>query len=83
MPWKKFLRISGDISSKLIQLSKEMNNVNDSMGFNDNISVAFKNNKSIVDTISFSKQNFYNIFITLAHGFIYTFSFSCIIPTYP
>ena len=83
MPWKKFLRISGDISSKLIQLSKETNNVSDSMGFNDSVSVTFKNNKSIVDTISFSKQNSYNIFITLAHGFIYMFSFSCTIPTYP
>ena len=26
MPWKQFLRISGDISSKLIQITKELNN---------------------------------------------------------
>ena len=82
MPWKQFLRISGDISSKLIQLSKELNNMNDSMGLNDSINSNI-NNKSIVDTISFSKQNSHNIYITLAHGFIYMFSFSCSIPTYP
>ena len=47
MPWKEFLRISGDVSSKLIQLSKELNNVNDSMGSDD---IAFRNikNKSII-----------------------------------
>ena len=82
MPWKEFLRISGDISSKLIQLSKELNNMNDSMGLNDSIN-SNANNRSIVDTISFSKQNLHNIYITLAHGFIYMFSFSCSIPTYP
>ena len=82
MPWKEFLRISGDISSKLIQLSKELNNVNESMSSDD---IAFRNikNKSIIETISFSKQNFYNIYITLCHGFIYKFSFSCVITSYP
>jgi len=82
MPWKEFLRISGDISSKLIQLSKELNSMNDSMGLNESVNGNI-NNKSIVDTISFSKQNSHNIYITLAHGFIYMFSFSCSIPTYP
>ena len=82
MPWKEFLRISGDISSKLIQLSKELNNFSDSMASDD---ITFKNNKnkSIIETISFSKQNSYNIYITLCHGFIYMFSFSCVIPSYP
>ena len=82
MPWKEFLRISGDVSSKLIQLSKELNNMNNSMGLNDTMGSRI-NNRSIVDTISFSKQNSHNIYITLAHGFIYMFSFSCSLPTYP
>ena len=83
MPWKKFLRISGDISSKLIQLSKELNNFSDSMGSNDGLSSPFNNNKSIVDTISFSKQNMFNIYITLFHGYVYMFSFSSTLPFYP
>ena len=79
MPWKQFLRISGDISSKLIQITKELNNFNDT----DSVNNVFRNNKSLVDTISSSKQNYYNIYIILFHGFIYMFSFSCILPSYP
>ena len=79
LPWKEFLRISGDVSSRLIQLSKELINISD----NRNDSVGFRNNKSIVDTITFSKQNYFNISITLYHAFLYMFSFSVIIPTYP
>ena len=79
LPWKEFLRISGDVSSRLIQLSKELINVSD----NRSDSIGFRNNKSIVDTITFSKQNSYNISITLFHAFLYMFSFSIIIPTYP
>ena len=82
-PWKNFLRISGDINSKLIQLSKELNNFKDSVGSNDSSGQEFRNRQSLVDTISSSKQNSYNIYITLFHGFIYMFSFSCIIPFYP
>ena len=81
MPWKEFLRISGDLSSKLIQLSKELNNFNGLEDPSDKNN--FKFNKSIVDTISFSKQNSNNIYITFFHGFLYMFSFSCIIPFYP
>ena len=63
MPWKGFLRISGDISSKLIQLSKELNNVNESMSSDD---IAFRNikNKSIIETILFLNKIFI-IFILL------------------
>jgi hypothetical protein len=82
MPWKEFLRISGDVSSKLIQLSKELNNMSNPMGLNDSTGSRI-NKGSIVDTISFSKQNSHNLYITLAHGFIYMFSFSCSLPTYP
>ena len=71
-PWRKFLLMSGDVSSKLIQLT---NSVSDA-------SEAFKNTKSIVDTISFSRQNKINLLITLLHGFIYMYSFSVILPTY-
>jgi len=79
LPWKKFLRISGDVSSRLIQLSRELSSFSDSGGESG---LMFRNNKSIVDTISFSKQNTFNIFITLSHSFLYMLSFSVIIPTY-
>jgi len=79
LPWKKFLRISGDVSSRLIQLSRELNSFSDSGGESG---MMFRNNKSIVDTISFSKQNTFNVFITLFHSFLYMFSYSVIIPTY-
>ena len=79
LPWKKFLRISGDVSSRLIQLSKEMN-LYDSMGEE---SRTFRNNRSIVDTLSFSKQSKLNIRIILCHAFLYMYSFSVIIPLYP
>ena len=79
LPWKEFLRISGDVSSRLIQLSKELNSFSDSGAEGG---MMFRNNKSIVDTISFSKQNTFNISITLCHAFIYMFSLAAIIPTY-
>ena len=80
LPWKEFLRISGDLSSRLIQLSKELNSFSNS---DEEGNMMFRNSKSIVETISFSKQNSYNIIITLYHAFLYMFSFSIIIPTYP
>jgi len=58
LPWKEFLRISGDVSSRLIQLSKELNSFGDSTGDG----AIFRNNRSIVDTITFSKQNSFNIY---------------------
>lgn len=79
LPWKRFLRISGDVSSRLIQLSKELNSFSDSGGENG---MMFRNSKSIADTISFSRQNSFNILITLCHSFLYMFSYSVIIPTY-
>ena len=79
LPWKEFLRISGDVSSRLIQLSKELNSFGDSTGDG----AIFRNNRSIVDTITFSKQNSFNIYITFYHAFLYMFCFSVIIPTYP
>ena len=79
LPWKKFLRISGDVSSRLIQLSRELSSFSDSGGENG---MMFRNNKSIADTISFSKQNTFNISIILSHSFLYMFSYSVIIPTY-
>ena len=79
LPWKHFLRISGDVSSRLIQLTKELNSFSNS-GSDGQM---FRNSKSIVETITFSKQNYYNIIITFSHAFLYMFSFSIIIPTYP
>ena len=78
LPWKKFLRISGDVSSRLIQLSRELNSFGDSGADGS----AFRNSRSIVDTISFSKQNSFNIILTLCHAFLYMFSLTIIIPTY-
>ena len=83
VPWKEFLRISGDVSSRLIQLSKELRSFSEGGGnSDDNFNNIFKNKKSIVDNISFSKQNSFNIYITLFHGFLYMFSFANIIPSY-
>ena len=74
MPWKSFLRISTDVNSKFLQIQRE-NSINDS-------SNTIFRNPSIVQSISFSKESKFNIFIVLSHGFLYMFSFSVIIPTY-
>ena len=74
MPWKSFLRISSDVNSKFLQIQRE-NSINDS---SNNI----LRNPSIVQSISFSKESKFNIFIVLSHGFLYMFTFSVIIPTY-
>ena len=73
IPWKDFLRISSDINSKLLQINKEN-------GLNESMNLLVK--KSIVESISFSKENKYNVIIILFHGFLYMFSFSIIIPFY-
>ena len=75
LPWKSFLRISGDINSKFIQISKESS-------INDSGSSGFLRNQSIIDSIVISRDSKYNIFIVLFHGFLYMFSFSVIIPSY-
>ena len=76
IPWKSFLRISSDVNSKLLQIQRE-NSLNDSIN-----SYSINRNPSIVQSISFSKESKFNIFIVLSHGFLYMFSFSVIIPTY-
>ncbi len=73
LPWKDFLRISTDAGSKFIQIQKESS-------INDN-NTSFRN-QSIIQSISFSRESKYNIFIVLFHGMLYMFSFSVIIPTY-
>ena len=71
-PWKQFLRISSEIGSRLIQMNQESDSDED-----------FSLKKiSLVNRLSFSKENKFNIMITLFHGFFYCFSFSVIIPTY-
>ena len=73
MPWKDFLKISTDINSKFLQITRESNiNFKDTFG---------ERTQSLADVIGFSKDSKYNIFIILAHGFLYMFSFSVIIPT--
>ena len=79
-PWKEFLRISTDVSSKLMQMNKEFS-------FSDVCSAderkySRSRSMSIADNISFSKQNKYNIGITLCHGFLYNFSYAVVIPYY-
>ena len=74
-PWKKFLRISSDLSSRLLQITKENNMIaNESLNLNTGA--------SILQTINFSKESKMNIKIILLHGFLYMFSFSVIIPSY-
>ena len=79
-PWKKFLRISSDISSKLMQMNKEFSFSDIASG--DERKYSRNRGMSIANTISFSKQNKLNIGITLFHGFFYHFSYAVVIPTY-
>ena len=79
-PWKKFLRISSDVSSRLMQMNKEFS-FSESIG-DDNKKFNRSRSMSIAENISFSKQNKYNIYLTLLHGFFYSVAFSIIIPTY-
>ena len=72
-PWKQFLRISSEVGSRLMQMNQE--------SF-DNDEDFFLKRKSLVNNLSFSIENKFNIMITLFHGFFYCFSFSVIIPTY-
>ena len=68
MPWKDFLKISTDINSKFLQITRESN-------------VNVERTQSLAQTMTVSKDSKYNIFIVLAHGFLYMFSFSVIIPS--
>ena len=77
-PWKQFLRISSDLSSRLMQMNKEFSFSDVSFGDERKYSRSI----SITEGISFSKENKNNIYITLGHGFFHSFSFSIIIPTY-
>ena len=71
-PWKDFLRISVDVGSKFLQIQRE-SSINESSS---------SRNQSLIQSISFSRESKYNIFVVLFHGFLYMFSFSVIIPTY-
>ena len=77
-PWKQFLRISSEVSSRLMQMSKEFSFSDVSYGDERKYSRSY----SITEGISFSKENKNNIYITLFHGFFYSFAFSIVIPTY-
>ena len=70
--WKDFLKISNEMGSKLMQITRE-NTLKDSFS---------ERTMSIVQSISFSKDSKNNLYIILAHGFLYMFSFSVIIPSY-
>ena len=75
-PWKQFLRISSDVSSRLMQMNQEiLTPVND-------LDDKYSRNMSIAFNFTFSKENKHNIIATLFHGFFYCFSFSVVIPTY-
>ena len=77
-PWKQFLRISSDVSSRLMQMNREFSFSDASYGEERK----YSRTRSITEGIAFSKENKKNIFITLFHGFYYYFSYSIIIPTY-
>ena len=72
MPWKDFLKISTDINSKFLQINRESTTKE---------SFTMNRTQSIVQVMGVSKDSKYNTFIVLAHGFLYMFSFSVIIPT--
>ena len=71
IPWKDYLKISTDINSKFLQISRE-STIKDSFS---------ERTQSLAQIIGFSKDSKTNIFIVLAHGFLYMFSFSVIIPS--
>ena len=79
-PWKEFLRISSDVSSRLMQMNKEFSFSEASLG--EERKYSRSRSISITEGIAFSKENKKNIYITLFHGFYYYLSFSIIIPTY-
>ena len=79
-PWKQFLRISSEVSSRLMQMNQEIFSAENDL--DENIRFSNMRRKSLAFNITFSKENKYNILITLFHGFFYCFSFSVIIPTY-
>ena len=71
IPWKDFLKISTDLNSKFLQINRE--------------SIVKENTRSersqsIAQVIGVSKDSKKNTYIVLAHGFLYMFSFSAIIP---
>ena len=70
IPWKNFLRISTDINSKFLQITRE-----------SFVKEPADRSQSLTQVIGFSKDTKHNIYIVLAHGFLYMFSFSVIIPT--
>ena len=79
-PWKEFLRISSEVSSRLMQMNKEFSFSDASFG--EERKYSRTRSISITEGISFSKENKKNIAITLIHGFYYNFAYSIIIPTY-
>ena len=70
--WKDFLKLSTDINSKFLQINRE-SSVKESR--------VSERTQSIAQVMGFSKVSKHNIYIILAHGFLYMFSFSVIIPT--
>ena len=70
--WKDFLKLSIDINSKFLQINRE-SSVKESR--------VSERTQSIAQVMGFSKVSKHNIYIILAHGFLYMFSFSVIIPT--
>ena len=74
-PWKKFLRISSDMNSKLLQITKEKS-------FSHENSNIYNRTESIAENIKISKEAKYNILIILLHGFLYMYSYSVVIPLY-
>ena len=75
MPWKDFLRISTDVNSKFLQIQRESSPNESSISIN-------LRSQSIINSLAFSKESKFNVFIVLSHGFLYMFCFSVIIPTY-
>ena len=73
-----FLRISSDVSSRLMQMNQEIFTTD----IDNDENFKYSRKQSIALNISFSTENKYNIIITLFHGFFYCFSFSVVIPTY-
>ena len=90
MPWDDYLKISNELNNKLLQLKE---NPNDNLTQFSNIDTnsienetltsyadMYQNTMNIIKSTFLSKENSHNILIIFAQTFLFTFSYSVVIP---
>ena len=89
IPWDNYLKISGELSNKLLQL-KEM--ISDEISINtlgsnesshslNPLSSLYNKTSTFMKNIFFSKENRFNIFIIFSQSFLFNLSYSVVIPS--